>query len=200
MALFNTPPATPSPTMPETADILAVARIAGDGHAIDPSPVSVDAVPKVGHHETELIFDGTNFVASWTQEPDSSTVQQHIARIAPDGTLIGGDPVTGASTIVNSGNNSRIGRFGSGTIAVWGHRLASDFFSEGFGIARFGADGSPLDPLGNDTALWMVADYGAGWYALPEIVWGNDRALLVWATQTSSNNVFDLGCAVAYPW
>ncbi|MBN2573435.1 MAG: hypothetical protein JXP73_02610 [Deltaproteobacteria bacterium] len=199
MALLYTPPATPSPTLPETANILAAAHFAADGHAIDTIPFAVDAVPGVGHEEAELIFDGTNFVASWTQRRDSSTLDLHVVRITPDGELLDGEPTAGTSIAVSDGNNPRIARFGSGSLLVWGHRVGSDFFAEGIGGARFTVGGTLLTPPAAEDQQWLVGDYGAGWYSLPEILWGDDRALVVWRTPENDDQ-FDLACAVAYPW
>jgi hypothetical protein len=200
MALFNTPPATPSPTLPEEADILAVARIGSDGTAIDLVPIAVDAVPGVGHDETKLVFDGTSFVASWTQRRDSSTIEQHVARVTPMGEVLDGAPTTGSGFLVGTGNTPRIARFGSGSLLVWGHRSPEDYYSQGVGAARFTATGTLLDQPAAGDDRWLVSDYGAGWYSLPEILWGDDRALVVWRTPNSQSDLFDIGCAVAYPW
>jgi hypothetical protein len=200
MALFSTPPATPSPTLPEMADILAAARIASDGQPIDPAPVAVDAVPGVGHDGTQIVFDGTNFVASWSQGVDSSTAEQHVARISRNAELLDGSPTVGGGIRVGGGNSPRISRFGSGTLMVWGHRSNNDFFfGEGIGGTRLAADGTVLDRFSGDGDQWLVADYGADWYSLTDVAWGNDRALVVW-TSPASDDRFSLGAAVAYPW
>jgi hypothetical protein len=190
LALFTTPPATPSPTSPETADILAAARVTANGTAIDAAPFAVDAVPKVGHDDVQLIFDGTNFVAQWSQRVDSSNVHMHVARITPSGTLLGS--ATSGGIDVGGGSSPRLARFGAGSLIVWGAISGT----------RLTTDGRPLD-LPGDSGLgrWFLADYGVGTgSSLSEILWAGDRALVVWANQASDKDLFDIGCALAYPW
>jgi hypothetical protein len=199
MALTLLPPAMPSATLPDPANILAAARLGADGHAIDTTPFPVDAVAGVGHDSAQLSFDGTNFVALWNHRT-SSTVHAHIARISPLGTLLDG-PATGGSIDVGANTGgSRIGRLGMGSLLVSPHRLANDFFAQGIGGTRITSDGKPLDVPGDDGGRWFLADYGAGSSSLVEILWGGDRALVVWTNQAGQNGVFTMGDAVAFPW
>ena len=200
LSLFYTPPATPSPTSPETANILAAGRVTADGHAIDAAPFAVDAVPKVGHDDAQLVFDGTNFVAQWSERVDSSTVQMRLARISPMGTLLDG-PATSGGITVGGGGSPRLAPFSGGSLIVWGFRSASDFFTQGLGGTRLGTDGKLLDLPGDGGGRWFLSDYGAMASSLFEIRGAGDRALVVWANRASSQkNVFDVGCALAYPW
>jgi hypothetical protein len=82
---------------------------------------------------------------------------------------------------------------------VWGHRLANDFFAQGIGGTRFTSDGKLLDVPGDNGGRWFLADYGAGSSSLVEILWGADRALVVWTNQ-ANNGVFTMGDAIASPW
>jgi hypothetical protein len=204
MALFYTPPATASPTLPETANILAAARVTAGGSPVDATPFAVDAVPGVGHAEGQLIFDGTNFVAAWTQRVDSSTIRMHVARFTSTGTLLDGPATTGGGIDVSNGASPRITRFAGGSLIVWGH-FVEHFFGLGIGGTRMTTAGRLLDVPGDNGGRWFIADYGANNYSLPEIVWGGDRALLVWANQSTSDSasmddLFSIGAGVAYPW
>jgi hypothetical protein len=201
MAVFNTPPATPSPTSPETADILAASRLTADGHAVDAAPVPVAAMPMVGHAEADLVFDGTSFVASWV-EPASTSRPVHIARIAPDGTLLDGpataDGITvGNPTLVKS--TPRLARFSSGSLLVWGWTSA-DFTGGGISGTRVTTDGKLLDVPTDGDGRWFISDFGASSYGLPEILWSGDRALVTWVTQAGQNTVYAAASGVAYPW
>jgi hypothetical protein len=197
MAVFYTPPAVPLPYSPDTTNILAAARLTADGHAIDAAPFPVGAVSMIEHEDAQLAFDGTNFVAQWSQRVDSSTVKMHVARITPGGMLLDG-PATAGGIVVGGGGSPRLARFGSGSLIVWGHLLPD--FSMGMGGTRLTTDGKLPDLPGDNGGRWFFADYGAGWKSLPEIVWAGDRALVVWANPASQNDVFDVGCALAYPW
>jgi hypothetical protein len=179
------------------ASILAAARVTADGHAIDASPFAVDAVPKAGHDDTQLIFDGTNFLAQWRQNVDSSTDKMHVARISPAGALLDGSAMSGG-IVVGGGGAPRLARFAGGSLIVWGHLLLPDFV-QGIGGTRLTTDGHLLDVPGDGGGRWFLSE-GAGSHSLVEILWGGDRALVVWANPASQDDVFDVGCAVAYPW
>lgn len=202
MALFCTPPATPSPTLPETANILAAARMTGDGQAVDAAPFEVASMPKVGHDQADLVFDGTAFVASWVR-PGSTSSAVHVARFTRDGTLLDG-PASTDGLVVGDPNRPkstpRIARLGAGSLMVWGYRSAKDYYVTGIGGARFTSDGKLPDIPGDDDGRWFVSDFGASSYGLPEVLWGGDRALLVWVTQAGANDTFGMASGVAYPW
>lgn len=195
MALFSTPTPTPS-----TANVLAAVRLTSDGRVVDPAPFPIDAAPGVSHVDGQIVFDGTNFVAQWRQEFSSSS-QMHVARITPAGALLGGQPPGGTGGIVIAGGKSpRLARFGSGSLAVWGHRLA-DFLGRGIGGTRITTEGKPLDVPGDNGGRWFLSDYDAIDSSLVEVVWGADRALVVWANPAdSTRDLFSVGCAVAHPW
>jgi hypothetical protein len=120
-----------------------------------------------------------------------------VARITPGGALLEGSATTGAGVLVTSGNGPVVGRFGAGSLVVWGHQLQGDAFSTGLAGNRFTADGKLLDAPGDSGGRWFLDNASA--YALVGIPWGGDRALLVWAGGNMQTGLA-LSSAVAFPW
>jgi hypothetical protein len=88
LMLFHAPAAALS--QPGPNDVLAAVFIGGDGRVTGSGPFVVAAAPGAIHTETNLLFDGTNFVASWLQQDGlSSATKLHVARISPAGALLG---------------------------------------------------------------------------------------------------------------
>src|SRR5262249_44053049 len=159
--------------------------------------VAVGSQPKVGHSEADLVFDGTGFVASWIVRGTSSS-SLHLARIGKDGTLLDG-PATSDGIFVGDPKHSkvsaRLARLGAGAPVVWG--WSADAYTTGIGATRFTPDGHLLDVPGPDDGLWVIGDFGASDYALPEILWGTDHALVTWSTpEFDQTRKFGLGAAV----
>jgi hypothetical protein len=200
MALFRVPLTGPAASL-SYGDSLAFARLTPDGHAVDPAPTILHESLELRHGDYNLIFDGTNFLASWSQR-GSSDLDVYVARISREGEILGG---AGGSAIVGAGASPRTMAFGSGFLMIWGQQLKSDSWSEGIGGTRLALDGRPLDPTSEEgDGTWLSTDFGAERDSLYAAAWGGDRALIVWtgyeSTRLSPSDLRGLACAVAYPW
>jgi len=178
------------------------ARFDGSGHLIDAAPFLLSSVQSRSVDNLQVIFDGTQFIVLYA-ESDSGPSTVRISRVALDGTLLdgpasaGGVVVVGPSTV---GGVPALARFGAGSVIVWG-TYRGFVYRYGIAATRYTVDGQFLDmPLATGGVLVEGSPATAFTGApSPAILWGSDRAMMIWSAATG-NDVGGYDLCAAFPW
>jgi hypothetical protein len=191
----------------EYGTLLLASRFDAAGNALDATPLLVSSGQADSLSDVELIFDGTQFVAFWTANRIFGGGSVRAARIGKDLTFLDGPPSLGGVPIGGTGKiktGPRIARLGTGSLVLW------DTFSStpplnGVVVSRFTTDGRVPETQGladGILSLGPVAGAPFSQNPLPEILWGADRALVVWLypPADSQSASFGLDYGFAYPW
>jgi hypothetical protein len=146
------------------------ARVSPAGSVLDADAIAVSTAVADSQYSPALAFDGTNYLAVWTDERPSAQV--YGARVSPDGTLLDpagiaiatSAPWHGLPTLVFGGTNY---------LVVW-EQGAEDPHDTDFRAARVSRAGAVLDPSGIQIARVGIAG------GEPAVAFDGTNYLVVW--------------------
>ncbi len=162
---------------PATAPDIYGARVTSAGVVLDPSGIAISTA--VGPQASPAVaFNGSDFLAIWTDERDGADFEIYGARVSPAGVVL--DPSGIALSTVPGGEFSpKVAASGDNFIGVWeDDRNAGTSFVDVY-AARVAASGTVLDPGG-----FLVATGSADRHT-PAVAAGPTDYLVVW--QDSQN-------------
>lgn len=174
-------------------------RITPAGNILDPGGVPVCTVPaSAGYIEPQIIFDGTNYFAVWSNGYDI-----YGKRINKNGFLIDG-PASSVGIAINFSTASRYPQVmfdGNNYLVTWSNGDYSDTSSTSIYGARVSRSGTVLD--GNSGfGLQLSGNPPPNtYYAYPAIFSNGTNSLLTWVKQTGyANSTKDLRGLIMYPF
>jgi phosphoribosylformylglycinamidine (FGAM) synthase PurS component len=151
-------------------DIYAT-RVTPQGVVLDTSGIPVSTA-SYNQRMSALAFDGTNYLATWSDERNGTDHDIYGARVTPQGAVL--DPVGFAvSQAAHEQYYPVVGFDGEDFLVVWQDHRASDSTSDIYG-ARVTPQGSVLDPAG------LVVSLAANEQKYPAVAFGGANWLVAW--------------------
>jgi hypothetical protein len=157
------------------------ARVTPSGTSLDPTGVPIATGPAM-LGDPDVMFDGTNYVATWFKKGNPTFVGDGFilaARISVDGTVLDSSPIVVAASSEAKGA-PRVVRFAGTDLIVWAEP------GNGIRGRRLDGAGRLLDGVDGDDGWWLSEPIRAA--ALPSIVVAPDRALLLWLETIEENS------------
>lgn len=170
---------------------ISAARVSPAGVVLDPDGLEISTAPGI-QEKPKIAFDGTNYLIVWVDgrdDPLSSQPNMGIfaARVSPDGTLLDGPPDTGGIAIAPHPTEDRVARknisvtFNEEAFLVsWSIEAPASLPPAGIFLAKIANTGK----VGSAEVLVAQPSFGSSELCHPEIISGDNAALIVWVNNT----------------